>query len=283
MTADAKVGLLLGLFLIALIAFLINGFPTFLQSATAEDVVKTTSIVAPSGPDLVIDHRVTETATRLLPGVPLRATEPPQEVIVLDSGSQLAPVNAAPVDTPVEPQPTPAVAITEQVQRLPLPTPTVQPKTATKNREHIVERGETLASIAQKYYGPEEGNRRVVIQSLYEANKEVLSSPDRVVVGNKLTIPPLAGAAAPQPSATESLLQRFSNVFERSATPPQTNRTAAPRTAEYVVQPGDSLWKIAEKTLGDGRRFEVLVELNKDRLKSADDVVAGMKLIVPAP
>ena len=286
MTADAKVGLLLGLFFIVLIAFLINGLPSFLQSATAEDVVKTTTIVAQSCPDLVNDHRVTETAQRLIGDVPLRVAEPPRDVIVLDSAPQQPVASAAiAVETPA-PQSPAAAVIAEQVTHLPLPAPAPASRRVAAVREHVVQRGENLAVIAQKYYGTEEGNRRVVIQKLYEANTDVLSSPDRVIVGSKLVIPPLAEPVPAQPSASETLMQRFSNLFERAepTPPPQTVRqtAAAPKTVDYVVQPGDSLWKIAEKTLGDGRRFNVLVEMNKDRLKSPDDVVAGMTLLVPS-
>ncbi|NLW84428.1 MAG: LysM peptidoglycan-binding domain-containing protein [Phycisphaerae bacterium] len=285
MTADAKVGLLLGLLFIVLIAFLINGFPPFLKSAAAEDVVKTTSLTPPSGPAMVIDHGVTETAQRLGNGVPLRVTEAPQEVIIL-GGSSTPTVVPPDIITPAVPQPAPTV-IVEQPRQLPQPTPA-----AAAVREHTVQRGETLASIAQKYYGPEEGNRRAVVQFLYEANQDVMSSPDRIIAGSTLTIPPLPGTSSAAPAApaaatpTGTLLQRFSNMFERIASPPQTTRApgaAQPRTTEYVVQPGDSLWKIAEKTLGDGRRFQTLVEMNQDRLKSPDDVIVGMKLIVPVP
>lgn len=296
MTADAKVGLLLGLFFIALIAFLINGLPSMLQSAGPEEVVKTTAIMAPSGPDLVIDHRVTDTARGLNPSIPLRAVEPPQEIIVLDNSAP-RPAVANAVESPAAPQPEAArpSAIEEQVSQLPLPQsePTPQPvlpqpaptrSVAAGSREHTVQKGENLSSIALKYYGAEEGNRRAVIQKLYEANKDVLSSPDKVIVGSKLTVPPLKETVAAKPSQSETLLRKFSDVLERSAIAPQTSRTeVAPRTAEYVVQPGDSLWKIAEKTLGDGRKFDTLVQLNKDRLKTADGVVAGMKLHIPAP
>lgn len=283
MTADAKVGLLLGLVFIVLIAFLINGLPSFLQSASAEDVVKTTSIVAPSGPDLVIDHRVTETAQRLVGDVPLRQTEPPQDVIILDSAPQQASAPVTAAATPEPHSPTPSV-IAEQVNRIDLPQPSRSQGPAV--REHIVQRGENLAVIAQQYYGTEDGNRRAVIQKLYEANKDVLTSPDHVVVGSRLVIPPLkehqADAERTRTSAAEGLLQRFSNFFERSEDAPSPPRpAAAPRTAEYVVQPGDSLWKIAEKTLGDGHKYKELMDLNKDRLKSPDDVKAGMKLIIP--
>jgi len=285
MTADAKVGLLLGLFFIVVIAFLINGLPTFLQTDAPQEGAKT-ALVAPSGPDLVIDRRITETAQRLTPGIPLRVTQPPQDVIVLEQTlPQTEAFLPAAVETPVLPQPQPQVVsvIEEQAGRLPVPTPV--PSTAAVNTQaHVVQKGETLAVIAQKYYGPEEGNRRAVIQKLYEANKDVLSSPDKVRAGNKLTIPSLPGSAPK--AASESLHQKFGNVFERTAPQPKTGSVAPaakPKTKEYVVQPGDTLWKIAEKTLGDGRQFNTLVQLNKDRLKNADDVIVGMKLVVPAP
>jgi nucleoid-associated protein YgaU len=286
MTADAKVGLLLGLFFIALIAFLINGLPSMLQSASPEDSVKTTAIIPPAGPALVINQGVSDTAHRLSPGIPLRAVEPPQEVIVLDNSAPRPTAAVAIEATAPQPETAKPSVIEEQVNRLPqpvVPQPAPTRPVAAGSREHTVQKGENLSSIAQKYYGAEEGNRRAVIQKLYEANTDVLSSPDRVVVGSKLTVPPLTETAPAKPSQSETLLQKFSNVFERAATPPPTPRAAAPRTTEYVVQPGDSLWKIAEKTLGDGHKFDLLMQMNKDRLKSADDVVAGMKLVVPAP
>ncbi len=41
MTSDAKIGLLLGLVVIVIIAFLINGLPSLLNSASSEGVIKT--------------------------------------------------------------------------------------------------------------------------------------------------------------------------------------------------------------------------------------------------
>lgn len=291
MTADAKVGLLLGLFFIVLIAFLINGLPSFLQSANAEDVIKTTSVVAPSGPDLVIDHRVTETAENLMDRIPLRIVQPPEDVIVLQGASSQASAPGQSAAQPRAAQNPDAAVIAEQVSRLPDPDVQHQPSPSRSTqpgpREHTVQRGQNLATIARLYYGPEEGNRRAVIQKLYEANTDVLDSPDKVIAGMTLTIPPLqtpqSSSAPAQRDASEGLLQRFSNLFERSSAPPEPTRAApGPKTVEYVVQPGDSLWKIAEKTLGQGHQFNVIVELNKDRLKSPDDVVVGMTLVVPA-
>jgi outer membrane protein OmpA-like peptidoglycan-associated protein len=52
-------------------------------------------------------------------------------------------------------------------------------------------------------------------------------------------------------------------------------------TREYVVKKGDSLWKIAEKELGSGHRWQYLYEINKDRIKSSNKLRVGQTLIIP--
>ena len=52
-------------------------------------------------------------------------------------------------------------------------------------------------------------------------------------------------------------------------------------TREYVIQKGDSLWKIAKKELGDGNRWKYLYELNKDKIKNPNKLRAGQKIIIP--
>ena len=52
---------------------------------------------------------------------------------------------------------------------------------------HDVVRGDTLSAIAKKFYG--NANKYPVI---FEANKPMLSHPDKIYPGQKLRIPPLA-------------------------------------------------------------------------------------------
>lgn len=52
---------------------------------------------------------------------------------------------------------------------------------------HDVVRGDTLSAIAKKFYG--DANKYPVI---FEANKPMLSHPDKIYPGQKLRIPPLS-------------------------------------------------------------------------------------------
>jgi nucleoid-associated protein YgaU len=61
-----------------------------------------------------------------------------------------------------------------------------QPSAAKKVRTHVVQEGETLTSIAVKYY--EDGSRD---QVLYRANKSQLRSIADVPVGTELVVPDL--------------------------------------------------------------------------------------------
>ena len=53
------------------------------------------------------------------------------------------------------------------------------------NRSHTVEKGDTLSKIAKQYYG-EAGK----YMQIFEANKNILSDPDKIQVGQTLVIPP---------------------------------------------------------------------------------------------
>lgn len=53
-------------------------------------------------------------------------------------------------------------------------------------------------------------------------------------------------------------------------------------TINYTVKRGDSLWKIAERLLGDGTRFPEIVDLNEDVLNGRPDfITSGTVLKVP--
>ena len=44
---------------------------------------------------------------------------------------------------------------------------------------------------------------------------------------------------------------------------------------------GDSLWKIAQKQLGSGKKWTELYEANKDTIKNPSLIYIGQTLIIP--
>lgn len=49
---------------------------------------------------------------------------------------------------------------------------------------HVVEKGETLSKIAAQYYGD-----RRLYPKIFDANRDILSDPDKIKPGQKLLIP----------------------------------------------------------------------------------------------
>ncbi len=54
-----------------------------------------------------------------------------------------------------------------------------------------------------------------------------------------------------------------------------------PGEAQIVVQPGNSLWRLARRTYGDGLRYSVIFEANRDRVRDPDLIYPGQVLQLP--
>jgi len=138
-------------------------------------------------------------------------------------------------------------------------------RTATDNnstsatRVVTVEAGQNLTEIAREHLN--NGSRW---PEILQANRDQLARPEDLKVGMKLRVPadaPRAGESAPVGYAP-------------------AQQTAAKRT--YTVQAGDNLFKIAGKTLGDGKKWPVVLAANRDRLNSEHDIKIGQQLVIPA-
>jgi nucleoid-associated protein YgaU len=120
---------------------------------------------------------------------------------------------------------------------------------------HTVKDGDSYYGLALHYY--RDGTRYPVIQ---EANPGI--DPQSLSVGMTLVIP------------------HPDRVLEDAPRPAPAPIPALPDT--YVVKKGDSLWRIAERTLGQGAEFPKILEANRDLLGSnGDDLQVGMTLRIP--
>ena len=62
----------------------------------------------------------------------------------------------------------------------------------------------------------------------------------------------------------------------------EDDETAAPTDREYIVRPGDSLWKIAEAHYGSGLYWDMLYKANAERIAEPDLIFSGQVLRLPA-
>ena len=79
-----------------------------------------------------------------------------------------------------------------------------------------------------------------------------------------------------QVDRTGTVVARVETPFSRAG--PIGN---LPRDAVTFVQPGNSLWRIARRTLGKGIRYTVIFEANRDQIKEPDLIYPGQIFIVP--
>lgn len=139
-----------------------------------------------------------------------------------------------------------------------------------RDRVHHVRAGQTLSSIADRYYG-QSGLWRL----LYAYNRDRIVDANRLPVGLALRIPSrevLEGAARSPPR----------NADPKATKPKATKRQPAPRAyATYTVRSGDTLGEIAQRLLGTVRRLPELIDLNRDRLDDENRIQVGMTLRVP--
>lgn len=65
-------------------------------------------------------------------------------------------------------------------------------------------------------------------------------------------------------------------------TPENTGRTVSTAGAtDYIVEDGDSFWKIAQEQLGDGTRYKEILELNPDYSEN-QTLPVGIRIKIPA-
>ena len=283
MTSDAKIGLLLGLVFIFIIAFIINGLPRF-RSNTNNNELTTNMVNSQNDPigiaakerkaqgdfnraqwikqeraDEVPVVSKNEGAIRFKMPFSQGTSIVKDDLIVKTANDRFK--SAAPESD------------TNEKNKVNKSKPAL-PKT------YVVSEGDNLAIIAQTFYGPDAGNKKINVMRIFEANRKLLKSLDEIYVGQKLTIPPLIDKSASVFSG--SLFEKVKSIGRKLTSSDTSKTPRARRNKQYVIQEGDSLWRIAVEQLGDGTRYKELSELNADILGNEDYLAVGLSLRIPA-
>ena len=300
MTSEAKIGLLLGLVFIFLIAFIINGIPLLHKDTNNNKLSNNMVSLENTPPGLAAkERRIRQAFESTEPVAQKQPTSQPQAEVnnspaatVLSSTPSI-PVATNPSETTKAVSVQPLAASVEETENKVDSTaastelgrtssPQVKPSESASQAVYIVTEGDSLGSIAKKVYGSQHGNEKNNTTRIFQANRNVLQSPDEIYIGQKLVIPLLADSQ-PDKNKLEklsrpTLLEKVKSIGQKNVT---TDLSRPEGNRSYTVQEGDSLWQIATKQLGDGNRYEEIVELNADILESEDNLAVGMSLKLP--
>ncbi|MBL0869908.1 MAG: LysM peptidoglycan-binding domain-containing protein [Phycisphaerales bacterium] len=170
------------------------------------------------------------------------------------------------------------------------------PVSTGKLLAHPVEKGETLVSLARKFY-----NDATLAKKLAEFNKGKVGEKMSLRQGVTLRIPPkdvlLGQAVLPENASPELSNKKPDAGVTGSSTKPagttggagtagttggNTGAENAGAAREYVVQKGDTLGQIASKLLGSSKRAREIVQLNRGVISDQDNLKVGTKLKIPA-
>lgn len=116
--------------------------------------------------------------------------------------------------------------------------------------QYVWRDGDGFASLAKRFYGDE---KRASLLQLFNEGRS------SVAAGEAILVP----------------------VFDRRGVTPARATAAGAAGSTYVVLEGESLWSIAKKQYGRGTDWQRIFDANRDRLTRAEDVRAGMQLVIP--
>ncbi len=131
---------------------------------------------------------------------------------------------------------------------------------APRFREYTVRQGDQIMTIAQRVYG---STRHW--QAIAKANPNV--DPQKLRAGQTLRVPE-------DPENVQGVVV--------GAGEPETPTASEPERIEHIVQNNDSLWKIAASFYGDGTKWRIIRDANRELV--GDDgsrLRPGMTIVIP--
>ena len=125
---------------------------------------------------------------------------------------------------------------------------------------YIIQQGDTYMTISDKFYGT---------SLLYTA---LARHNQRFGIGWQ----PAVGAVIEIPTA-EFLRMHYGETTHHSE-----RRLDAPRqTVRYIVQEGDTIFRLATDRLRDSTRWREIYAINADRIQDIRELPAGMEILLP--
>lgn len=81
---------------------------------------------------------------------------------------------------------------------------------------------------------------------------------------------------------TAAVTQQTQTTPKAATVTKERPATTAPKATTYTVKKGDCLWNIAKKYLGNGAKYNLIYNANKDKIKNPNLIYVGQVLTIPA-
>jgi nucleoid-associated protein YgaU len=128
---------------------------------------------------------------------------------------------------------------------------------------HKVVSNDSLFKISRKYYGDEAKWHKI-----YEVNKDIMSGPNALYIGQELLIPEITFAKEVTLSIETPLKKKLDNEMSINAT-------------KHTVVSGDTLYHLARKYYDDSTMWHKIYEANEGTIEDESFLVKGQILIIP--
>lgn len=273
-------------------------------------------------PQAVMNDSVPATGTQLPPAMNA-------EPVLMNPESTLA-QNTRPVDVPATPNAGLERALSDRISMTATNPSTSEPVSSpgqvvlnesapamqqstipapVQGTPYTVKSSDTLSSIASAHYGTKS---KQAVETIFDANRSVLTDINNVKMGTVLVIPKLAGAVAEkgQPAAEKrqppakpvQASEKVADAKGKGADKPAPEKKSAEKepvkkAAEtvadgeknsknfkwYQVKKNDRFASIARVQLGDAGRWQEVYELNKDKFPDPQRIREGVRIKLPGP
>ena len=138
-----------------------------------------------------------------------------------------------------------------------------------------------VGDIGRKLFNKEEDASKAVTEHLAEDNPGIENV--QVTVDNGVAT--LSGAATTAAAIEKAVLMAGHVAGITSVNIDNVQLASGEKIGAddefYVIQKGDSLWKIAEKAYGNGAKYTAIFEANREVIKDADKIFPGQKIRIP--
>ena len=128
---------------------------------------------------------------------------------------------------------------------------------------HKVKPNDSLVKISKEYFGDE-----TKWYKIFEANKDNMSDPNSLYVGQELLIP-------------DVIVEKAETQTFRPSVDKKPEHNTAVNTITHTVQSGDSLYRIAGKYYDDPAMWEKIYKANEETIEDTSLLRKGQILVIP--